>query len=112
MNAQNRFCLIVRIVRRDNAIADATAPRSPRINTTSGTIQSSLTSEQIMDKPTVMNINNVNQFLSLAETFAGFQENPTSGQNNPTASSGSVVTKSEPVGTALSAGFLLRCAAV
>ncbi|MEO5762645.1 MAG: carboxypeptidase-like regulatory domain-containing protein, partial [Vicinamibacteria bacterium] len=53
-------------------IADA-----PRINTTSGTIQSSLTSEQVMDKPTLMNLNNVNQFLSLAETFAGFQENPT-----------------------------------
>ena len=64
---------------------------APRINTTSGAIQSSLTSEQIMEKPTVMNINNVNQFLSLAETFAGFQENPTSGQNNPTASSGSSI---------------------
>ena len=64
---------------------------APRINTTSGTIQSSLTSEQIMEKPTVMNLNNVNQFLSLAETFAGFQENPTSGQNNPTASSGSSI---------------------
>ena len=67
-------------------VADA-----PRINTTSGTLQSSLTSEQIMEKPTVMNINNVNQFLSLAETFAGFQENPTSGQNNPTSSSGSSI---------------------
>jgi outer membrane receptor protein involved in Fe transport len=64
---------------------------APRINTTSGTIQSSLTSEQIMEKPTAMNLNNVNQFLSLAETFAGFQENPTSGQNNPTASSGSSI---------------------
>ena len=64
---------------------------APRINTTSGTLQSSLTSEQIMEKPTVMNINNVNQFLSLAETFAGFQENPTSGQNNPTSSSGSSI---------------------
>ena len=38
-----------------------------------------------------MNINNNNTFLSLAETFAGFQENPTSGQNNPTASSGSSI---------------------
>ena len=64
---------------------------APRINTTSGTIQSSLTSEQIMEKPTAMNLNNVNQFLSLAETFAGFNENPTSGQNNPTASSGSSI---------------------
>ncbi len=64
---------------------------APRINTTSGALQSSLTSEQIMEKPTVMNLNNVNQFLSLAETFAGFQENPTSGQNNPTTSSGSSI---------------------
>ena len=64
---------------------------APRINTTSGTIQSSLTSDQIMEKPTAMNLNNVNQFLSLAETFAGFNENPTSGQNNPTASSGSSI---------------------
>ena len=30
-------------------------------------------------------------FLALAETFAGFNENPMSGQNNPTASSGSSV---------------------
>ena len=40
-----------------------------------------------MDKPTL----NANSFLSLAETFPGFQENPTSGQNNPTASSGSSI---------------------
>lgn len=64
---------------------------SPRINTTSGEIKSSLTGEQIMEKPVVMNINNNNQFLDLAGVFAGFQENPTSGQNNPTASSGSSV---------------------
>ena len=40
-----------------------------------------------MDKPTL----NAGSFLSLAETFPGFQENPTSGQNNPTASSGSSI---------------------
>ena len=40
-----------------------------------------------MDKPTL----NASNFLSLAETFPGFQENPTSGQNNPTASSGSSI---------------------
>lgn len=63
----------------------------PQINTTSGEIKSTLTAEQIMEKPVVMNINNNNQFLDLAGVFAGFQENPTSGQNNPTASSGSSV---------------------
>jgi hypothetical protein len=58
-----------------------------RINTTNGEIKGSLTAEQIEDRPTV----NPGSFLSLAETFSGFQENPTSGQNNPTASSGSSV---------------------
>jgi outer membrane receptor protein involved in Fe transport len=63
----------------------------PPINTTNAEIKQSLTSEQIMDKPTFQNLNNAYGFLSLAETFAGFQENPTSGQNNPTASSGSSI---------------------
>ena len=40
-----------------------------------------------MDKPTL----SASSFLSLAETFTGFQDNPTSGQNNPTASSGSSI---------------------
>jgi outer membrane receptor protein involved in Fe transport len=59
----------------------------PPINTTNGTIQHSLSSEEILDKPTAA----PNSFLGLAEIFAGFQENPTSGQNNPTASSGSSI---------------------
>lgn len=63
----------------------------PRINVTSGTVAQTLTSDQILEKPTFQNLNNNNTFLSLAETFAGFQENPTSGQNNPTASSGSSI---------------------
>jgi outer membrane receptor protein involved in Fe transport len=67
-----------------------TAERPP-INTTTSDVKQSLTSEQILDRPTVQNLNNNNTFLALAETFAGFQENPTSGQNNPTASSGSSV---------------------
>ena len=49
------------------------------------------TAEQILDKPTL----NAGNFLTLAETFSGFQENPTSGQNNPTASSGSSNTSTE-----------------
>ena len=54
-------------------------------------MKQALTAEQILDRPTVQNLNNNNTFLALAETFAGFQENPTSGQNNPTASSGSSI---------------------
>jgi outer membrane receptor protein involved in Fe transport len=60
---------------------------APAINLTSGEIRGALTAEQIMDKPTL----NAGNFLTLAETFTGFQENPTSGQNNPTASSGSSI---------------------
>ncbi len=57
------------------------------INVTSGEVKGTLTSEQILDKPSL----SASSFLSLAETFTGFQENPTSGQNNPTASSGSSI---------------------
>src|SRR5262245_24317030 len=60
---------------------------APPINVTSGEVRSALTAEQIMDKPTL----SAGSFLTLAETFPGFQDNPTSGQNNPTASSGSSV---------------------
>ncbi len=64
---------------------------APRINTHNAEVKQSLNAEQILDRPTVQNLNNTNTFLALAETFAGFQENPTSGQNNPTASSGSSI---------------------
>jgi hypothetical protein len=60
---------------------------APPINTTSAEVQGSLSAEQILDKPTL----NAGSFLTLADTFTGFQENPTSGQNNPTLSSGSSV---------------------
>jgi outer membrane receptor protein involved in Fe transport len=63
-------------------VADA-----PIINTTNAQIAGNLTSDQISEKP----VSNQSNFLTLAETFTGFQENPTSGQNNPTASSGSSV---------------------
>lgn len=63
-----------------------TATEEP-INTTNAEIKGRLTSQEIMDKPTF----NQTNFLTLAETFTGFQENPTSGQNNPTASSGSSI---------------------
>lgn len=57
------------------------------VNTTSGEIKHALDARQIDDRPTA----NRGSFLSLAEGFPGFAENPTSGQNNPTASSGSSV---------------------
>lgn len=57
------------------------------INTTNAEIKGTLSAQEILDKPTF----NQTNFLTLAETFTGFQENPTSGQNNPTASSGSSI---------------------
>ena len=59
----------------------------PPINLTKTEIKSSLTAEQIFERPTLSSSN----FLEFATTFPGFQENPTSGQNNPTASSGSSI---------------------
>jgi carboxypeptidase family protein/TonB-dependent receptor-like protein len=58
-----------------------------QINTTNAEIKGSLNSQEILNKPTL----NQSNFLTLAETFSGFQENPTSGQNNPTLSSGSSI---------------------
>jgi len=60
---------------------------APHINVTDAEIKQTLTSKEIMDRP---NANPAN-FLDLASVFAGFDENPTSGQNNPTASSGSSI---------------------
>ncbi|HWS90375.1 MAG TPA: carboxypeptidase regulatory-like domain-containing protein [Pyrinomonadaceae bacterium] len=57
------------------------------INTSNAEIKGRLTEQEILDKPTF----NQSNFLTLAETFTGFQENPTSGQNNPTSSSGSSI---------------------
>lgn len=58
-----------------------------QINTTNAEIKGSLNAQEILDKPTA----NQGNFLTLAETFTGFQENPTTGQNNPTLSSGSSI---------------------
>ena len=60
---------------------------APPINVTNGEIKQALAEQQIDERPTA----NRGSFLALAETFAGFAENPTSGQNNPTASSGSSI---------------------
>lgn len=62
-------------------------PEAAPINTTNGEIKGTLNTQEILDKP----VFNQSNFLTLAETFTGFQENPTSGQNNPTASSGSSI---------------------
>jgi hypothetical protein len=59
----------------------------PIINTTNAEIKGSLDSQQILNRPTF----DQSDFLTLAETFTGFQENPTLGQNNPTLSSGSSI---------------------
>ena len=60
---------------------------APRINVSDAEIKQTMTSDEIMAKPNIATGN----FLSLAETFAGFEDNPTSGQNNPTSSSGSSI---------------------
>lgn len=57
------------------------------INISNAEVKGRLTEQEIIDKPTF----NQSNFLTLAETFTGFQENPTSGQNNPTSSSGSSI---------------------
>ena len=64
-------------------ITDEPAP----INTNNAEVKGSLSAQEIQEKP----VFNQGNFLTLAETFTGFQENPTSGQNNPTASSGSSI---------------------
>ncbi len=63
-----------------------TAEAAP-INTTNGEIKGSLNRQEILDRP----VANQGNFLVLAETFTGYQENPVNGQNNPTASSGSSI---------------------
>ena len=63
-----------------------TAEAAP-INTTNAEIKQSLSAQEIVDRPVL----NQGNFLTLAETFTGYQENPNSGQNNPTASSGSSI---------------------
>ncbi len=81
--------LVVNFELSPSAVTEAvvvTSEAAP-INTTNAEIKGSLNAQEIMEKPTF----NQGSFLTLAETFTGFQENPTSGQNNPTASSGSSI---------------------
>ncbi|HEY3350353.1 MAG TPA: TonB-dependent receptor [Thermoanaerobaculia bacterium] len=76
------FTLSQRTAAEVRVVAEA-----PQINTVNAEVKGSLTAQQIQDKPSLAQ----GSFLALAETFTGFQENPTSGQNNPTLSSGSSV---------------------
>ena len=81
--------LVVNFALAPSAVTEAvvvTSEAAP-INTTNAEIKGSLNAQEILEKPTL----NQGSFLTLAETFTGFQENPTSGQNNPTASSGSSI---------------------
>src|SRR5215213_5793503 len=80
---------VVNFTLNPSAVTEAvvvTADAAP-INTTNAEIKGSLNAQEILEKQTF----NQGNFLTLAETFTGFQENPTSGQNNPTASSGSSI---------------------
>ncbi len=63
---------------------------APRINVTDGEVKQTLRGEEIMSMPNPVPDATAG-FLRLATVFAGYQENPTSGQDNPTASSGSSV---------------------
>ena len=80
---------VVNISLSPSGIAEAvlvTSELAP-VNTSNAEIQGSLNTQEILEKPTF----NQSSFLTLAETFTGYQENPTSGQNNPTLSSGSSI---------------------
>ena len=63
------------------------AADAPRIDVTDGEIKQTLRAKQIENLPAPDQTN----FLRLASVFAGYQENPTSGQDNPALSSGSSV---------------------
>jgi len=58
----------------------------PLIDTTSGEVKGTLDAKLIQDRPLAGR-----NFLNLVDTFAGFQANRATGQNNATASSGSSV---------------------
>src|SRR2546425_587640 len=59
----------------------------PRIDVTDGEVKQTLPSKEIANLPAPDQTN----FLRLASVLAGYQENPTSGQDNPALSSGSSV---------------------
>jgi hypothetical protein len=60
---------------------------APRIDVTDGEVKQTMRGSEIQNLPAPEQTN----FLRLASIFTGFQENPTSGQDNPALSSGSSV---------------------
>ena len=60
---------------------------APRIDVADGEIKQTMRAREIANLPSADQTN----FLKLASTFSGYQENPTSGQDNPALSSGSSV---------------------
>ena len=60
---------------------------APRIDVSDGEVKQTMRSTEIMNIPSA----DQTSFLRLASTFSGFQDNPTSGQDNPALSSGSSV---------------------
>jgi outer membrane receptor protein involved in Fe transport len=60
---------------------------APRIDVSDGEVKQNMRAAEIMNIPS----SDQTSFLRLASTFSGFQENPTSGQDNPALSSGSSV---------------------
>jgi hypothetical protein len=60
---------------------------APRIDVTDGEVKQTMRAKEVENLPVPDQTN----FLRLASTFSGYQENPTSGQDNPALSSGSSV---------------------
>jgi hypothetical protein len=60
---------------------------APRIDVTDGEVKQTMSAKEIGSLPASDQTN----FLRLASVFSGYQENPTSGQDNPALSSGSSV---------------------
>ncbi len=60
---------------------------APRIDVADGEVKQTMRAKEIANLP----ISDQANFLRIASTFAGYQENPTSGQDNPALSSGSSV---------------------
>jgi hypothetical protein len=63
------------------------AADAPRIDVTDGEVKQTMRAKEIENLPAPDQTN----FLRLASVFTGYQENPTSGQDNPALSSGSSV---------------------
>jgi outer membrane receptor protein involved in Fe transport len=63
------------------------AADAPRIDVTDGEVKQTMRAREIEDLP----VSDQTNIMRLASTFSGFQENPTSGQDNPALSSGSSV---------------------